>query len=138
MRSTTSTVLLSQNCYGCNLDYLHLYSTAILLYDAPARGLPMKNRNKSGKRTSRNFTGPAGDGMLIRLGCDDLFYIEVQRWPVEICCISGTLWVTQTGDLQDHIVSCGEAFTTDRKGRVIVWAMITDALVEVRNNGPIQ
>lgn len=75
--------------------------------------------------------------MLIRLGCDDLLHVEVRRWPVEICCNSGTLWVTQAGDLQDHIVSCGNTFTTDRKGRVVVWAMTADVVVKVRNNGPI-
>ncbi len=97
----------------------------------------MKNRNKSGKRTSRNLTAPAGDAKLIRLGCGDLFPVEVRSWPVEICYISGTLWVTQAGDLQDHIVSCGNAFTTDRKGRVVVWAMTADVVVKMRNNGPI-
>ena len=40
-----------------------------------------------------------------------------------IRCLSGTLWITQTGDGRDHIVLPGESFTAERPGRVVLQAL---------------
>ena len=47
-------------------------------------------------------------------------------YGVTIRSIKGVLWVTQTGDLADHIVEPGCAFMLERTGITIVSAM-TDA-----------
>ena len=35
----------------------------------------------------------------------------------------GTVWVTEEGDLDDHIVSTGESFIVSHEGRTLVQAM---------------
>ena len=34
--------------------------------------------------------------------------------------IEGTLWLTQSGDSADHILTAGEIFTSTRAGRIVV------------------
>jgi len=47
---------------------------------------------------------------------------------VALRCKTGILWITQEKDPRDHIVSQGESFIPDQRGRVVVWAM-SDAVV---------
>jgi hypothetical protein len=47
-------------------------------------------------------------------------------------CLSGTLWITQTGDGRDHIVLPGESFTADRPGRVVLQALRASTFKLVR------
>jgi hypothetical protein len=35
-------------------------------------------------------------------------------------CITGALWLTQEGDLQDHLLKAGQSFTLDQQGIVLV------------------
>ncbi len=40
-----------------------------------------------------------------------------------ISCLSGSLWVTQDGDLIDHVVEAGRQFWVTRPGTVVVQAL---------------
>jgi hypothetical protein len=40
-----------------------------------------------------------------------------------IMCREGVLWITQTGDLQDHIITAGEMFLISQPGEVLVQAL---------------
>jgi hypothetical protein len=39
-----------------------------------------------------------------------------------IVCLEGKLWVTQTGDPNDHILNAGDSFWVTRAGMVVVQA----------------
>ncbi len=38
-------------------------------------------------------------------------------------CDSGILWVTQPGDLEDHVLHTGEKLTVTNRGKVLIEAM---------------
>ena len=40
-----------------------------------------------------------------------------------ICTRSGTLWVTEEGRIQDHIVECGNCIVVEHPGRTLVQAL---------------
>jgi hypothetical protein len=40
-----------------------------------------------------------------------------------LVCVEGSLWVTQEGDREDHILRAGERFPLTAKGRVVVSAL---------------
>ena len=40
-----------------------------------------------------------------------------------IRCVTGKVWLTQEGDLRDHVVPAGMTFCTDRAGRVVLSAV---------------
>ncbi len=39
---------------------------------------------------------------------------------VVVICGQGVLWLTQERDARDHILSAGESFVVDRRGRVVI------------------
>ena len=39
---------------------------------------------------------------------------------VSVICGQGVLWLTQERDARDHILSAGESFVVDRRGRVVI------------------
>jgi hypothetical protein len=45
------------------------------------------------------------------------------RCGTEIRCLEGMLWITQEGDLIDHIIERGDKFVVDRKGKVVLQGM---------------
>ena len=47
-----------------------------------------------------------------------------------IMCREGVIWITQNGDVQDHVITAGEMFLVSQPGKVIVQALI-DARMEV-------
>ena len=38
-------------------------------------------------------------------------------------CLSGSLWITQDGDLRDIVLGAGEAFDFDRRGEALLSAL---------------
>lgn len=52
-----------------------------------------------------------------------LWEIEGDRRGDVIRCLSGSLWVTQEGDLRDYILVPGQDFWVTRTGTVIVQAL---------------
>lgn len=49
---------------------------------------------------------------------------------IEVRCHSGTVLVTQEGDLDDHVLEAGDACRTRPRGRVVAWAL-SDAELSV-------
>ncbi len=68
--------------------------------------------------------------MLIRLPKDGGFRIEADCRGIVIRCEEGILWITQTGDPDDHFLEPQQEFIISRKGTVMVEAR-RDACVAV-------
>ena len=60
------------------------------------------------------------NGVDIRLTKSELFAMPGDRRGTRLLCLAGGLWVTQSGDAEDHYVPCGEGFEVSRKGPVVV------------------
>ncbi len=72
--------------------------------------------------------------LLGRRGADlhraiDLTLEENETWSarvraseVEIRCLSGTVWLTREGDLEDRVLSAGDTFVSRRRGRLAMMA----------------
>jgi len=43
--------------------------------------------------------------------------------PVEIRLLAGTAWITQEGDVEDHVIQAPASFATQGHGRVAVMAL---------------
>lgn len=60
----------------------------------------------------------------------DISLAKYQIWNLEgdrrgdlISCISGSLWITQEGDLKDYVLDGGQNFWVTRPGTVVVQAL---------------
>ena len=65
-----------------------------------------------------------------RTACPQLYLCDGEtltlrpgRNGVEIVCLEGSVWVTQTGDSEDHVVRAGGSFVSWKRGKVVVQAM---------------
>jgi len=56
----------------------------------------------------------------MQLNDGDLFRLEGDQRHSRILCLEGTLWVTQEGDPNDHILEMGQWFIIYKPGRVII------------------
>ncbi len=74
-------------------------------------------------------------GAEIRLGRSGLYRMGDYRPGTTIICKNGTLWVTQTGDVEDHIIKAGDCYTSPRHGMVVIEA-IGEAAVTIRRPSP--
>ena len=50
--------------------------------------------------------------------------------------VGGRLWLTQEGDLRDHVLVAGMTFCTDRAGRVVLSAVDAGAVALVSERAP--
>lgn len=66
----------------------------------------------------------------VELHGKDVCRIDSYEPWTEIVCKKGILWLTQTGDGYDHILSAGEHFVSDRKGRVLIEAL-PEAMIRI-------
>jgi len=46
--------------------------------------------------------------------------------------LRGNLWITQSGDPEDHIIAGGQSFVLDRPGRTLVMALFGPAVLVVQ------
>jgi hypothetical protein len=53
---------------------------------------------------------------------DETWSGTVRLPGVEIRCLSGTVWVTLQGDVEDHVLSAGDSFVASRPGRLAMMA----------------
>ena len=74
----------------------------------------------------------------ITLAKNKMWSLEGDRRGEVISCISGTLWITQEGDLKDFIVEAGRNFWVTKPGTVVVQALddskIKYSLNEMQNH----
>ncbi len=56
----------------------------------------------------------------IQLTAKDLFRLSGDARGTQIASASGSLWVTQQGDLEDHLLRQGERLTVTQKGTVLI------------------
>jgi hypothetical protein len=69
--------------------------------------------------------------MIVELNEAKVWSSEVARGGLEIRVLTGTVWVTQEGDLEDHVVAAGGSFVADRSGRLGIQAFAhADVAVE--------
>lgn len=66
--------------------------------------------------------------MNFQLQQGELLSLDGDARGVEVCCLAGTLWLTQIG--QDHILRHGDALGISRAGKVMVTAL-TPATIAV-------
>jgi len=77
-------------------------------------------------RLGRRSAAPAfqtakthGDERL-QLNRSETFSLDGDSRGKVISCLSGVVWITQTGDTMDYRLTAGEALTISRRGRVVV------------------
>ena len=58
-----------------------------------------------------------------RLRRDEGMRIDGNSAGRVIACREGILWVTQTGNPGDHLLRAGEAFSSNRPGRIVIGAL---------------
>ncbi len=69
--------------------------------------------------------------------------IKTGKSGKEITCLGGTIWITQTGDGVDRILTCGDIYQTRIAGQIVIQALDTAKIkatsmnrVEVLGNFP--
>jgi hypothetical protein len=63
------------------------------------------------------------EAVEVSLTNNELFAMSGDRRGTRLESLTGGLWVTQSGDPQDHALLPGQAFVVSRKGKVIVTGM---------------
>lgn len=63
-------------------------------------------------RTSREFNLPKG-----------ALWSTEPRHDLTVHCVDGQLWITQAGDGRDIVLTTGETFAPQPKGRVVIQAL---------------
>jgi hypothetical protein len=69
--------------------------------------------------------------MPVHLKARELLPIE-DGAGLEVKSLRGSLWITQTGDPEDHIIDGGQSFVLDRPGRTLVTALLGPAVFIVQ------
>ena len=76
--------------------------------------------------------------MKIHLKKKELVAIERDARGVTVSCLDGAVWLTQKGDLNDHLILSGMSFTVSCKGKVVMLALNSATLMfnpVTQNNG---
>ena len=63
------------------------------------------------------------ESVRVNLSEGELFAMSGDRRGARLQSLGGGLWVTQSGDPEDHSLQPGQAFVVSRKGKVVVTAM---------------
>ncbi len=66
--------------------------------------------------------------MKIHLKKKELLAIEKNAKGVTVYCLDGEIWLTQSGDLNDHLILPGMSFTVSCKGKVVMVALNSSTL----------
>jgi hypothetical protein len=75
----------------------------------------------------------------------DVTLPKFKTWSIEgnrrgdmISCLSGSLWVTQEGDLKDYVIEAGKNFWVTKPGTVVVQALANSqfkySLIELQDH----
>ena len=76
--------------------------------------------------------------MKIHLKKKELVAIERDARGLTVSCLDGEIWLTQSGDLNDHLILPGMSFTVSCKGKVVMIALNSATLMfdsVTQNNG---
>ena len=76
--------------------------------------------------------------MKIHLKKKELVAIERDARGLTIFCFDGEIWLTQSGDLNDHLILPGMSFTVSCKGKIVMIALNSATLMfdsVTQNNG---
>ena len=73
---------------------------------------------------------------LLQFGAGEVLRVEGARGRC-VVVFHGHVWITQPGDLRDHIVATGESFTFDRPGLALVEALESTSLVILAEPAPV-
>ena len=61
--------------------------------------------------------------MKIHLKKEELVAIEKNAKGVTVSCLDGEIWLTQSGDINDHLILPGKSFTVSYKGKIVLVAL---------------
>lgn len=61
--------------------------------------------------------------MKIHLKKKELVAIERDARGLTVSCLDGAIWLTQNGDLNDHLILPSMSFTVSCKGKVVMVAL---------------
>ncbi len=78
------------------------------------------------RNTKTKITGTARNGMRgteISLQPRETYRLDSKHGDVRITSLSGSIWVTQTGDEQDYLLRAGEQVALERRGRIVLQGM---------------
>jgi DUF2917 family protein len=78
---------------------------------------------------------PVLDIKPIRLPAQTMHCVEGAK-GLQVTAVSGVVWLTQAKDTRDLILTRGQSFILDRKGRAVVYAL-KDAVIVVGPAGHI-
>ena len=67
--------------------------------------------------------------MKIHLNKKELVAIERDARGLIVSCLDGEIWITQSGDLNDHLILPGMSFTVSCKGKVVMVAQNSATLM---------
>ena len=76
--------------------------------------------------------------MKIHLKKKELMAIKKNARGMSVSCMDGAVWLTQSGDLNDHLILPGMSFTVSCKGKVVMFALSSATLMfnsVTQNNG---
>lgn len=59
----------------------------------------------------------------VKLMPRQLLTLDGDRRGEQILAVYGSVWITQVGDREDHLLRAGECFTISRKGKVVIEGM---------------
>ena len=61
--------------------------------------------------------------MKIHLKKKELLAIEKNAKGMTVYCLDGEIWLTRSGDLNDHLILPGKSFTASCKGKIVLVAL---------------
>lgn len=67
----------------------------------------------------------------VQLHRSEIFRLNKCRPGTEIICTGGTVWVTQSGDIKDYILSQGQKFIINHPDTVLIEA-VPDATLRIQ------
>jgi hypothetical protein len=56
--------------------------------------------------------------------------MDGDRRGLKVRCLSGQVWITQAGDVMDHLIAAGREFVITRPGRVVIQALTARACLD--------
>ncbi len=67
--------------------------------------------------------------MKIHLKKKELLAIEKNAKGMTVYCLDGEIWLTQSGDINDHLILPGKSFTVSCKGKIVLVALNSATLM---------